>query len=96
MVDLPAPLGPVQASRSPGSAVNDRSASVALERVRVGEAQPQDGVGDHEQRHEEHRVGERRRRDDVRAGDVDGGEASRREEADERKVDELPVANAQR
>jgi hypothetical protein len=40
---------------------------------------------------EEGRIRERRGRDHVRAGDVDGREAGRREEADQSEVQELAV-----
>jgi hypothetical protein len=45
-----------------------------------------------EEREEERCVRERRRRDDVLAGDVDGGEPGRRQEADDEKVGELSIA----
>jgi hypothetical protein len=49
----------------------------------------------HEEGEEEGRVGERPGRDDVLAGDVDGGEAGGRQQADEEEVDELSVPKGQ-
>jgi hypothetical protein len=49
----------------------------------------------HEQGEEERRVGKRPGRDDVLAGDVDGGEPGRRQEPDQEEVDQLPVAEGQ-
>ena len=49
----------------------------------------------HEQGEEEGRVGERPGRDDVLAGDVDGGESGRGQEPDQEEIDQLPVPKGQ-
>jgi hypothetical protein len=58
----------------------------------VRKREADDEVPGYEESDEERRVGERGRRDDVLAGDVDGGEAGGRQEADEEQVGELPVS----
>jgi hypothetical protein len=52
-------------------------------------------MGGHEEGDEEGRVGEGSGRDDVLAGDVDGGEPGRGQEPDQDEVDELAVAESQ-
>ena len=59
------------------------------------EPDAQDDVGDDEEGDEEGRVGEGCGRDDLGAGNVDGREAGRREEADQPEVHELSVAEGQ-
>jgi hypothetical protein len=48
-----------------------------------------------EEREEERRVGEGSSRDDVLAGDVDGGESGRGEKTDDEEIEKLPVAKGQ-
>jgi hypothetical protein len=48
-----------------------------------------------EERDEKRCVRERRRRDDVLPGDVDGGEPGRRQQADDEEVGELAIAEGQ-
>jgi hypothetical protein len=46
----------------------------------------------HEEGDEEDRIRERGGRDDVLPGDVDGGEAGRRQKADDEEVGKLPIS----
>jgi hypothetical protein len=48
----------------------------------------------HEEGDEEGRVRQGSGRDDVLTGDVDGGEAGGRQEADQEEIDELAVAES--
>jgi hypothetical protein len=52
-------------------------------------------VGRDEECEKENRIGEGRRRDDVLAGDVDGGESGRGDETDDEEIEELPIAKSQ-
>ena len=64
--------------------------------VRVRHGVPRDEVRGEVERQEERGVRQRLARDDGLPGDVDAGEADRREETDRDQVEELAVARAQR
>jgi hypothetical protein len=83
----PVDLGEAERAQEPGE----------RQEVRVGvrQADAQGEVRRDEEGEEEARVGERGRRDDVLARDVDRGEPRDREEADEDEVEKLPRAEGQ-